>query len=74
VLKAKRAPKFTARELAKVRQEMKLRAGLFAGYLCTNLRTLENWGQGRPKPNAQAALSIFMVQRFPDTVRRLAEI
>lgn len=37
-------------------------------------RTLENWEQGRAKPNAQAALLIRMVQRFPDTVRRLAEI
>jgi len=39
-----------------------------------NVRTLENWEQGRAKPNAQAALLIRMVQRFPDTVRRLAEI
>jgi putative transcriptional regulator len=43
-------------------------------YLRTNVRTLENWEQGRAKPNAQAALLIRMVQRFPDTVRRLAEI
>jgi putative transcriptional regulator len=68
------APKITARELAKVRQDMKLSRGLFARYLRTNVRTLENWEQGRAKPNAQAALLIRMVQRFPDTVRRLAEI
>lgn len=74
VLKAKPAPKITARELAKVRQDMNLSRGLFARYLRTNVRTLENWEQGRAKPNAQAALLIRMVQRFPDTVRRLAEI
>jgi len=74
MLKAKPAPKITARELAKVRQKMKLSRGLFARYLRTNVRTLENWEQGRAKPNAQAALLIRMVQRFPDTVRRLAEI
>jgi len=74
VFKAKPAPKITARELAKVRQDMNLSRGLFARYLRTNVRTLENWEQGRAKPNAQAALLIRMVQRFPDTVRRLAEI
>jgi putative transcriptional regulator len=74
VLKARPAPKISARELAKVRKEMNLSRGLFAGYLRTNVRTLENWEQGRAKPNAQAALLIRMVQRFPDTVHRLAEI
>ena len=57
-----------------VREAMKLSRGLFASYLRTNVRTLENWEQGRAKPNAQAALLIRMVQRFPDTVRHLADI
>ena len=38
------------------------------------LRTLENWEQGRAKPNAQAALLINLVKQYPDTVQRLAEI
>lgn len=74
VVKVKPAPKITGRELAKVRKQMNLSRGLFAGCLRTNVRTLENWEQGRAKPNAQAALLIRMVQRFPDTVQRLAEI
>lgn len=73
-VKAKAPPKISARELTKVREGMKLSRGLFAGYLRTNVRTLENWEQGRAKPNAQAALLIRLVQRFPDTVRRLSEI
>ena len=73
-MKAKPVPTITARELAKVREDMNLSRGLFAGYLRTNVRTLENWEQGRAKPNAQAALLIRMLQRFPDTIRRLAEI
>lgn len=73
-VKAKPVPKITPRELAKVRKAMNLSRGLFAGYLRTNVRTLENWEQGRAKPNPQAALLIRMVQRYPDTVRRLAEI
>jgi len=50
------------------------RGRLFAVYLRTNVRTLENWEQGRAKPNAQAALLIDLVKRFPDTVERLAAI
>jgi putative transcriptional regulator len=73
-LKVKPVPTITARELARVREDMNLSRGLFAGYLRTNVRTLENWEQGRAKPNAQAALLIRMLQRYPDTIRRLAEI
>jgi putative transcriptional regulator len=73
-MKVKPVPSITARELAKVRKDMNLSRGLFAGYLRMNVRTLENWEQGRAKPNAQAALLIRMLQRFPDTIRRLAEI
>ena len=53
---------------------MKLSRALFAVYLRTNIRTLENWEQGRAKPNAQAALLTNMVRRYPDTVERLAAI
>lgn len=73
-VRAKPVPKVTARELRKVREDLNLSRGLFAGYLRTNTRTLENWEQGRAKPNAQAALLIRLVQRFPETVRQLAEI
>jgi hypothetical protein len=31
-------------------------AGVFAAYLRSNVRTLENWKQGQARPNAQAAL------------------
>jgi len=67
-------PKITARGLIKLRKDMKLSRGLFAGYLRTNVRTLENWEQGRAKPNAQAALLIRLVQKYPDTIKRLSEI
>ena len=61
-------------ELAKLRKDMNISRALFAGYLRTNVRTLENWEQGRAKPNAQAALLIRLVQRYPDTMKRLSEI
>lgn len=70
----KPAPEITPRQLVQVRQHLKLSRALFAVYLRTNARTLENWEQGRAKPNAQAALLISLVKRYPDTVERLAAI
>ena len=70
----KPAPEVTPKELMRVRARLKLSRALFAVYLRTNVRTLENWEQGRAKPNAQAALLINLVKQYPDTVQRLAAI
>jgi putative transcriptional regulator len=51
-----------------------LSSALFATCLRTNPRTLENWEQGRAKPNAQAALLIGLVRKYPDMVARLAAV
>ena len=68
------APKVTPQELIRLRKQLKISRSLFAAYLRTNVRTLENWEQGRARPNAQAALLIHLVKRYPDTVQRLAAI
>jgi putative transcriptional regulator len=68
------APTITPQELIRVRENLKISRAVFAVYLRTNVRTLENWEQGRAKPNAQAALLINLVKRYPDTVQRLATI
>ena len=70
----KPAPTVTPKELIRVRKDLKLSRALFAVYLRTNVRTIENWEQGRAKPNAQAALLINLVKHYPDTVQRLASI
>lgn len=70
----KPAPSVTPQELIRVRKRLKISRALFAAYLRTNVRTLENWEQGRARPNAQAALLINLVKRYPDTVQRLATI
>jgi len=70
----KPAPEVKPRDLVKIREDLKLSRALFAVYLRTNARTLENWEQGRAKPNAQAALLISLVKRYPDTVERLSTI
>jgi len=68
------APTLDAAEIVRLREKLNLSRALFANYLRTNVRTLENWEQGRAKPNAQAALLIKLVEEFPDTVQRLAAI
>jgi putative transcriptional regulator len=68
------APTVTPKDLIRLRESLKISRTLFAAYLRTNVRTLENWEQGRARPNAQAALLIHLVKRYPDTVQRLASI
>lgn len=70
----KPVPTLAPEELIKVREKLHLSRALFARYLRTNPRTLENWEQGRAKPNAQAVLLIRMVSQFPDTVQRLETV
>lgn len=68
------APDVTADEVLALRERLHLSRPVFARYLRINPRTLENWEQGRAKPNAQAALLIRLVEKFPDTVDRLAVV
>jgi len=70
----KSPPKVTARELVRVREKLNLSRAVFARCLRTNVRTIESWEQGRAKPNAQAALLIRLVAKYPDTVKRLAAV
>lgn len=53
------------------REHLKVSRAVFARRLRVSTRTLENWEQGRAKPNAQAAALILMVQKYPDTFGRL---
>lgn len=67
-------PAITAGELVDIRHQLNLSRPVFAMYLRTNTRTLENWEQGRAKPNAQAVTLIRLVQKFPETVEHLAAL
>ncbi len=68
------APSMSAEDVLNLRLRLRLSRALFACYLRTNVRTLENWEQGRASPNAQAILLLLMVEQFPDTVARLAKV
>jgi putative transcriptional regulator len=73
-VESKPAPVLLPQDVLHVREQLRLSRPVFARYLRTNPRTLENWEQGRAKPNAQASLLIRMVAQFPDMVQRLAAI
>lgn len=61
-------------ELVELRQRLNMSRAVFAAYLRTNVRTLENWEQGRSQPNAQAIALIRLVQKYPQTVDHLASL
>lgn len=64
----------SAEELRALRERLQLSRAVFARYLRINTRTLENWEQNRARPNAQAAVLIRLVAKYPDTVERLATV
>lgn len=68
------APQVSSNELVRLREKLKLSQAVFASYLRINKRTLENWEQGRARPNAQAALLIKLVKKYPDTIQRLSAV
>ena len=53
------------------REQLHVSRAVFARHLRISPRTLENWEQGRAKPNAQAATLILMVRKYPDTLKKL---
>ena len=56
------------------RERLHVSRAVFARRLRVSLRTLENWEQGRARPNAQAAALILMVRKFPDTLEKLSSL
>jgi len=50
-------------EIKRIRQRYKMSRQVFARYLYTSSRTIENWGQGRSKPNEQAITLLFLVKK-----------
>ena len=60
--------------IRQTRESLNVSRAVFARRLRVSTRTLENWEQGRAKPNAQAAALILMVRKFPDTLEKLHDL
>ncbi|GAB2901137.1 DNA-binding transcriptional regulator [Paraburkholderia jirisanensis] len=64
----------SADEIKAVRESSHASQAVMAHRLRTNPRTYQNWEQGKAKPNAQAALLIKLVKKYPDMVERLESL
>ena len=60
--------------IRETREQLHVSRAVFARRIRVSIRTLENWEQGRAKPNAQAAALIMMVRQFPDTLDKLSSL
>ena len=67
-------PEVDAQLIRDTRERLKVSRRVFARQIRVNERTLEKWEQGRAKPNKQAATLILMTRKFPDTLKRLAQL
>ena len=63
--------KIDAELIRETREHLRVSRAVFARRLRVSTRTLENWEQGRAKPNAQAAALILMVRKYPNTLKKL---
>ncbi len=61
-------------EILNIREMFNMSRGVFAEYLHTSSRTLENWEQGRSSPNGQATTLLRLVQSHPETLSQIAEL
>ena len=61
-------------EIVNIREMFNMSRGVFAEYLHTSSRTLENWEQGRSTPNRQATTLLRLVQNHPETLSQIAEL
>lgn len=61
-------------EVQAVRRKLGVTQKQFAQLLHINTRTLENWEQGRTKPNEQAAVLIKLVNSRPELIKDLQAI
>ena len=68
------APAVDAKLILETRSSFKMSRQVFARKLRVNARTLERWEQGRSRPNDQAAILIWLLRMFPDTLERLEQL
>lgn len=61
----------TAEEIKSVRESVNVSQAVMARRLRVNVRTWQNWEQGKAKPNAQAAVLIKLVEKHPETLELL---
>ena len=64
----------TAADVVRVRTKLNLSQPVFARRIRTETKTIANWEQGRSKPNAQAAILLRLVDRYPELLDEIATL
>ena len=67
-------PELNAEAIKAIREKMNVSRAVFAYSLRVQVRTLENWEQGKAKVPTSAAALILMADAYPDTFERLASL
>jgi putative transcriptional regulator len=67
-------PRVDSDFVRETREGLHMSRQVFAFKIGVNPRTLERWEQGRSKPNEQAAVLIWLVRKYPDTLQRLESL
>jgi putative transcriptional regulator len=72
ILKGKKKPsrefQFNNPDPKKIRERLGLSQNKFAGLLGISTSTLQNWEQGRRKPEGPAKVLLNVASRYPDAV------
>jgi putative transcriptional regulator len=66
--KPSRSFKFSEPDVAKVREQYDLSQPEFAALLGISVRTLQNWEQGRRKPQGPARILLRVAAKHPDAL------
>ena len=67
-------PELDAARVRQIREGLNFSRAVFAHSLRVQVRTLENWEQGKAKVPTPAAALILMCEAYPDTFERLANL
>ncbi len=67
-------PPVDADFVRETREALRMSRQVFAFRIGVNPRTLERWEQGRSTPNEQAAVLLWLVRKYPDTLDRLESL
>ncbi|TVQ85727.1 MAG: helix-turn-helix domain-containing protein [Micavibrio sp.] len=54
----------------RIRKKLNMSQSVFAAYFGVNLRTVQDWEQGRRMPTGAARNFLFVIDQEPDAVRR----
>jgi putative transcriptional regulator len=57
-------------DTARIRKKIKMSQSQFAAYFGVNVRTVQEWEQGRVVPSGAARAFLIVIDREPDAVRR----